>query len=68
MDWVSDKLYWADSEAGVIEVASLDGRRRKRLISTNIDRPKAIVLDPIARLATRELGYLLGLTSIFLFC
>jgi len=55
VDWVSDKLYWVDSETGVIEVANLDGSRRKRLISTNTGRLKAIVLDPHTRLVHEKL-------------
>ena len=49
VDWVSNKLYWTDYKARVIEVAELDGTSRKKLFSTSLDRPKAIVLDPIAR-------------------
>ena len=49
MDWVNDKLYWTDGENRFVEVAELDGRHRKRLFSVNLDKPKAIVLDPLAR-------------------
>ena len=49
MDWVNDKLYWTDIETGLIEVSELDGRHRKRLFSVNLEKPRAIVLDPHSR-------------------
>ena len=49
VDWIGDNLYWVDIGAGVIEVADLDGRYRKPLFSINVDKPKAVVLDPLSR-------------------
>jgi len=46
-DWVSRKLYWADSETDRIEVAQLDGTMRRVLYWRDIDQPRAIALDPI---------------------
>ena len=49
VDWIGDNLYWVDTDAGVIEVADLDGRYRKPLFSINVDKPKAVALDPWCR-------------------
>ena len=49
MDWVNGRLYWTDIEAGLIQVSDLDGRQRKTLFSSNLDRPRAIVVDPLSR-------------------
>lgn len=49
VDWVSDKLYWADAENSRIEVSDLDGKRRRLLFSTDLDKPRAIVVDPASR-------------------
>jgi len=45
-DWVTGKLYWADSETDRIEVARLDGTMRRVLYWRDIDQPRAIALDP----------------------
>lgn len=39
-------IYWTDSGTNRIEVAKLDGRYRKWLISTDLDQPAAIVVNP----------------------
>lgn len=49
VDWVNDKLYWTDIETGLIEVSELDGSHRKLLFSTNLEKPRAIALDPLSR-------------------
>uniref|UniRef100_A0A3B3RZD4 LDL receptor related protein 1 n=1 Tax=Paramormyrops kingsleyae TaxID=1676925 RepID=A0A3B3RZD4_9TELE len=46
VDWVAGNLYWTDSGRDVIEVAQINGRHRKTLISGMIDEPYAIVVDP----------------------
>ena len=48
VDWVSKKLYWTDYELEKICVSSIDGNYRKTLIWRNIDKPKAIAVDPKA--------------------
>jgi len=57
-DWVHRNLYWTDAGAGRIEVLSLRNLAsshesalhemffRRTLISTGLDQPRAIVLDP----------------------
>ena len=46
LDWLGDNIYWVDAVGKKIEVSRADGRFRKSLISFNLDRPRAIVLDP----------------------
>uniref|UniRef100_A0AAR2JKN9 EGF-like domain-containing protein n=1 Tax=Pygocentrus nattereri TaxID=42514 RepID=A0AAR2JKN9_PYGNA len=46
VDWVAGNIYWTDSGRDVIEVAQMNGRHRKTLISGMIDEPYAIVVDP----------------------
>ncbi|XP_076861463.1 low-density lipoprotein receptor-related protein 1-like isoform X3 [Brachyhypopomus gauderio] len=47
VDWVAGNIYWTDSGHDVIEVAQMNGRHRKTLISGMIDEPYAIVVDPM---------------------
>ena len=50
VDWVSQKLYWADAELKVISVYDLIRGYRKTLISTgDTTIPRAIVADPLKR-------------------
>ncbi|XP_021582708.2 low-density lipoprotein receptor-related protein 2 isoform X1 [Ictidomys tridecemlineatus] len=46
VDWVGRHIYWSDAKNQRIEVAKLDGRYRKWLISTQLDQPAAIVVNP----------------------
>jgi sugar lactone lactonase YvrE len=48
-DWMHNNLYWADSSRNVIAVLSLSntgGKWHRTLIEENLDRPKAVALDP----------------------
>ncbi|XP_044749919.1 low-density lipoprotein receptor-related protein 6 [Coccinella septempunctata] len=45
-DWITNKLYWTDSEANRIEVATMDGEFRKVLFWTDLDQPRTIALIP----------------------
>lgn len=45
-DWITNKLYWTDSETNRIEVATIEGKYRKVLFWTDIDQPRAIALVP----------------------
>ena len=47
LDWLADNIYWIDAVGKKLEVSRADGRFRKVIIS-NLDRPRAIVLDPVA--------------------
>ncbi|KAM7316467.1 hypothetical protein ACRRTK_024198 [Alexandromys fortis] len=46
VDWVGRHIYWTDAKSQRIEVAMLDGRYRKWLITTDLDQPAAIVVNP----------------------
>ncbi|MBZ3890926.1 Low-density lipoprotein receptor-related protein 2 [Sciurus carolinensis] len=46
VDWVGRHIYWSDAKNQRIEVAKLDGRYRKWLITTQLDQPAAIVVNP----------------------
>ncbi|XP_006902182.1 PREDICTED: low-density lipoprotein receptor-related protein 2 [Elephantulus edwardii] len=46
VDWVGRHIYWSDSRTKRIEVAKLDGRYRKWLITTLLDLPAALVVNP----------------------
>ena len=52
MDWIGRNMYWTDSWLDVIEVAKLDGSKRKVLIGSGLKNPRAIVLDPANGLVT----------------
>lgn len=46
-DWVHKNLYWTDTGSDKIEVLSLKSSRwRKTLIDTELDEPRAIIVDP----------------------
>nr|XP_002731178.1 PREDICTED: low-density lipoprotein receptor-related protein 5-like [Saccoglossus kowalevskii] len=48
IDWINFNLYWTDNHQNHIAVSRLDGSYRKILI-TNLDQPRSIVVDPINR-------------------
>ncbi len=45
-DWLTKKLYWVDSGAQRIEVADVTSGNRTVLISTGLDRPRGLAVDP----------------------
>ena len=45
IDWVGRNIYWTDVKSKRIEVSRLDGSKRKALITSDLDEPRAIVLD-----------------------
>lgn len=46
LDWLQHNLYWTDSGDKSISVASVDGTKRRVLISSDLSEPRAIALDP----------------------
>lgn len=46
VEWESGLLYWTDFIFERIEVATLDGKFRKTLISTSLYSPRGIAVDP----------------------
>ena len=46
VEWESNLIYWADYSNSRVEVASLDGSRRKLLFIEEVDKPRGIALYP----------------------
>ena len=47
VDWITSKIYWIDSHSKLVEVANMDGSQRSVLFWSNLDQPRAIVVDPL---------------------
>ena len=45
VDWRASQLYWTDTTYSTISVSDLNGNSRGRLISSGLDKPRAIALD-----------------------
>ena len=45
VDYVGRNIYWTDEGNNRIEVARLDGSSRRSLITSSIEKPRAILLD-----------------------
>ncbi|GLH07804.1 Vitellogenin receptor, partial [Gryllus bimaculatus] len=50
VDWVAGNIYWTDPKYNVIEMARLNGSSRYVVVAGDMDRPAAIVLDPVVGL------------------
>jgi len=46
VDWITEHLYWVESNLDQIEVADFNGNNRLTLVSGFMDSPRAIALDP----------------------
>ncbi|XP_055372745.1 prolow-density lipoprotein receptor-related protein 1 [Condylostylus longicornis] len=47
VDWVAENIYWSDTKRNIIEVSRLNGSYRYVVLS-NVEKPKALAVDPIA--------------------
>ena len=45
VDWRTSQLYWTDTTYDTLSVSDLDGNNQSRLISSDLDKPRAIALD-----------------------
>lgn len=64
-DWITKKLYWADSETNRIEVSHYDGSYRTVLFWKDLDQPRAIVLVPSEGLVLIDISLSLLIPSFF---
>jgi nidogen (entactin) len=46
IDWVSRNIYWTDSKKDTLEVANLDSRRRKVIVSEGLVNPRGVAVHP----------------------
>ena len=45
-DWIHKNLYWSDTGRNTIEVINVNSGHRSVVFNTNLDEPRALVLDP----------------------
>ncbi|KAK6171173.1 hypothetical protein SNE40_019421 [Patella caerulea] len=46
VDWIHKHLYWTDQDLRQIAVSTLDGQMRRTLITKDVGKPRAIVVEP----------------------
>lgn len=46
IDWVSRNIYWTDSTKDTLEVANLDNKLRKVIISEGLVNPRGVAVHP----------------------
>ena len=46
VEWRTSQLYWTDTTYDKISVSDLNGNNQRSLISSELEEPRAIVLDP----------------------
>ena len=46
VDWRTSQLYWTDETYNKISVSDINGNNQRTLISSGLDKPRAIALDP----------------------
>ena len=46
VDWVSRNLYWVDGLHSTVSMVNIDSRLRRTVVSSRVDRPEAIAVDP----------------------
>lgn len=47
VDWIARNLYWTDQGTKRIEVSRLNGTSRLVLVVDDLEKPRAITLDPV---------------------
>lgn len=48
VDWLGLNLYWVDGTQKLVGVVSFDGLLRRNLVSTELEQPHDIVVDPLS--------------------
>lgn len=48
VDWLGLNLYWVDGTHKLVGVVSFDGLLRRHLVSTDLDQPHDVVVDPLS--------------------
>ena len=46
VDWVAGNLYWTDMRLDTIEASKTNGSLRSIIVSSKLDAPRALALDP----------------------
>ena len=46
VDWIADRIYWTDTGLKLIEVASINGKQRMKLVSNDLEEPRAVAVEP----------------------
>lgn len=46
IDWVSRNIFWTDSTKDTLEVANLDSKRRKVIVSEGLVNPRGVAVHP----------------------
>lgn len=46
VEWRTSQLYWTDTTSDTISVSDLNGNNQRSVISSELDEPRAIALDP----------------------
>jgi hypothetical protein len=49
VDWINRAVYWTDAQSDRIEMSYLNSSLRKVIISSSLDEPRAIAVDPKER-------------------
>ena len=49
VEWNSLQLYWTDATNGAISVSDFEGENKRTVISSDLDKPDGIALDPHER-------------------
>ena len=62
IDWVSRAIFWTDSGKKTVEVAQIDTKKRKVLISNGLTHPRGIAVHPYRGYLNNKISASLRLT------
>ena len=49
VDWINEVLFWTDTGTKKIEIAKLNGSQHQTVLSTHLDEPRDIAVDPVEK-------------------